>query len=122
MKSQPVSCMAVKFNLFDTELQVSENKGFRKKKKISLFWVVAPCSLAEITDISEVLIASVIRDEKIYRYKMDNPVLEKINNYKEKWIQHVHRMDRSRFPRAILNYQPSGKTNQGRPLKRLFDL
>jgi hypothetical protein len=51
-----------------------------------------------------------------------NPVLEKINNYKEKWIQNVHRMERSRLPRATLNYQPSGKSNQGRPLKTLLDL
>jgi hypothetical protein len=51
-----------------------------------------------------------------------NLVLEKINDYKEKWIQHVRRMERSRLARAILNYQPSGKINQGRPLKRLLDL
>jgi hypothetical protein len=38
-----------------------------------------------------------------------NPVLEKTNNFKEKWIKHVYRMERSRLPRAILNYQPSGK-------------
>jgi hypothetical protein len=51
-----------------------------------------------------------------------NPVLEKINNYKEKWIQHVHRIERSRLPRAIVNYRPSRKINLGRPLKRLLDL
>jgi hypothetical protein len=62
------------------------------------------------------------RNQEIMKKLKTNPVLEKINKYKEKWIQHVHRMKRSRLPRAILNYQPSGKRNQGRPLKRLLDL
>jgi hypothetical protein len=65
---------------------------------MAVFWVVAPCSLVEQQEISFV------------------------NNYKEKLIQHVHQMERSRIPRAILNYQPSGKRSQGRPLKRLLDL
>jgi hypothetical protein len=29
--------------------------------KIAVFWNVAPCSLIEMTDVSEVLIASIIR-------------------------------------------------------------
>jgi hypothetical protein len=62
------------------------------------------------------------RNQEIMKELKTNPVLGKINNYKEKWTQHVHRMERSRLPRAILNYQPSGKINQGRPLKRLLDL
>jgi hypothetical protein len=61
------------------------------------------------------------QDHKINQEIMNelktNPVLEKINNYKEKWIQHVHRMERSILPCAILNYQSSGKRNHGRPLK-----
>jgi hypothetical protein len=61
------------------------------------------------------------RNQEIMKELKTNPVLEKINNYKEKCIQHVHRMERSTFPRAILNYQPSGKRHQGRPLKRLLD-
>jgi hypothetical protein len=49
------------------------------------------------------------------------PVVEKINNYKNKWIRHVRQMDRARLPRAILKYQPAGRRKQGRPLKRLLD-
>jgi hypothetical protein len=29
--------------------------------KMAVFWVVAPCSPAEVTDVSEVLAASIIR-------------------------------------------------------------
>jgi hypothetical protein len=29
--------------------------------KMAVFWVVAPCSLVEVTDVSEVLAASIIR-------------------------------------------------------------
>jgi hypothetical protein len=30
--------------------------------KMAVFWVVAPCSLVEVTDVSEVLAASIIRE------------------------------------------------------------
>jgi hypothetical protein len=36
---------------------------------------------------------------------------EKINNYKNKWIQHVHRIDRSQLPHGIIKYQPEGNKN-----------
>jgi hypothetical protein len=61
-------------------------------------------------------------NQEIMKELKTNPVIEKINNYKEKWIQCVHGMERSRLPHAILNYQQSGKRNQGRPLKTLLDL
>jgi hypothetical protein len=40
------------------------------------------------------------RNQEIMKELKTNPVLENINNYKEKWIQHVHRMERSGLPRA----------------------
>jgi hypothetical protein len=48
-------------------------------------------------------------------------VTEKINNYKNKWIQHVRRMDRAGLPHVILKFQTAGRIDQGRPLKRLLD-
>jgi hypothetical protein len=50
-----------------------------------------------------------------------HPVLERINNYTYKLIQHVRRMDRSRLPYAVMKYQPVEKRDAGRPLKRLLD-
>jgi hypothetical protein len=35
-----------------------------------------------------------------------NPVTNKIKNYRNKWIQHVRRMDKDRLP-ATLNYEIS---------------
>jgi hypothetical protein len=58
---------------------------------------------------------------KIRKALKTQPVLEKVNNYKNKWIQHAHRTDRSRLPNASVKYQPPGKRNPGRPLKRLLD-
>ena len=40
------------------------------------------------------------------------------DQYQNNWIQHVYRMPRTRFPRTILNYRPSGKRSLGRPMKR----
>jgi hypothetical protein len=50
------------------------------------------------------------------------PVLDKIQDYKRKWIQQVNQMPRIRLPRLIKNYTPKCKRNQGRPLKRLQDV
>jgi hypothetical protein len=41
--------------------------------------------------------------------------------YKKNWIQHVHRMPHNRLPRVMKQYFPTGRRNQGRPLKRLLD-
>jgi hypothetical protein len=48
------------------------------------------------------------------------PVLDKIQDYKRKWIQHVNRMVRNRLHRLMKNYIPKGRRSQGRPLKRLL--
>jgi len=49
------------------------------------------------------------------------PVLEKLQEYKRNWIQHVNRMPRDRLPRAMKHYSPTGGRNYSRPLKRLLD-
>ena len=38
-----------------------------------------------------------------------HPVVKKIENYRNKWIQHVRQMDRDRMPHLIMKYQPCGK-------------
>jgi hypothetical protein len=53
------------------------------------------------------------RNQDITEELKMQPVMEKINNYKNKWIQHVRRMDRARLPHAILKYQPAGRRGQG---------
>jgi hypothetical protein len=59
--------------------------------------------------------------ESRYHERTPQPVLEKINNYKHKWIQRVRRMDRSRHPLAIMKYQPTGERKPGRPMQNLLD-
>jgi hypothetical protein len=49
-----------------------------------------------------------------------HPVLDKVQDYKRKWIQNVNRIPRNRLPRLIKKI-PKGRRNQGRPLKRLLD-
>jgi hypothetical protein len=50
------------------------------------------------------------------------PLLDKIQDYKGKWMQYVNRMQRNRSLRLIKNYTPKGRRNQGRPVKRLLDM
>jgi hypothetical protein len=61
------------------------------------------------------------RNQDIIKELKIEAVLEKMNNYKIKWMRHVPRMDRSRLPNAIIKYQPEGKRNPGCPLKTLLD-
>jgi hypothetical protein len=49
------------------------------------------------------------------------PILDKLLEYKRKWIQHVNRMPHNRLPRVMKHYSPTGGRNHGRPLKRLLD-
>jgi len=49
------------------------------------------------------------------------PNLDKIQDYRRNWIQHVNRMSPNRL-RIIKKQQSKGRRNQGRPLKRLLDV
>jgi hypothetical protein len=50
------------------------------------------------------------------------PILDKLQEYKRNWIQHVNRMPRNRLPRVMKLYSPNGRKNHGRPLRRLLDM
>jgi hypothetical protein len=41
-----------------------------------------------------------------------------IYQYRKNWKEHADRMSSDRIPKMILKYQPNGKRNLGRPLKR----
>jgi len=58
---------------------------------------------------------------KIAKELKITPILDKLLEYKRRWIQHVNRMLRNRLPRVMKHYCPTGRRNHGRPLKRLVD-
>jgi hypothetical protein len=41
------------------------------------------------------------------------PVLDKIQDYKRNWIQHVNRMPCNRLPKLLKSYTPKSRRNQG---------
>jgi hypothetical protein len=45
-------------------------------------------------------------------------ITEFIYQYRKNWKEHVYRMSYDRIPKIIVKYQPKGKRNLGRPLKR----
>jgi len=49
------------------------------------------------------------------------PILDKLQEYKRSWIQHINRRPRNRLPRVMKYYSKTGRRNHGRPLKRLPD-
>jgi hypothetical protein len=48
-------------------------------------------------------------------------IVKEINQYQEKWLQHVQRMDTDRIPKQALQYKPKGRRNIRRPWKRWRD-
>jgi hypothetical protein len=50
-----------------------------------------------------------------------NPVVKKIQNNRNKWIQDVRKMDGDRLPELIMKYQAFGNRSQGQPLQRLLE-
>ena len=49
-----------------------------------------------------------------------NVVME-MQQYQEKWLQHVQRMDINRIPKQAVHYKTKGRRNIGRPRKRWRD-
>jgi hypothetical protein len=56
-----------------------------------------------------------IRNEKIREELGIRPILTQIRQYKEKWGEHLQRMEKYRLPRTAWEYQPTGRRNPGRP-------
>jgi hypothetical protein len=48
--------------------------------------------------------------------------LDKIQDYKRKWLLHVNEMPHNRLLRLIKKLTSKGKRNQGRQLKKLLDV
>ena len=48
-------------------------------------------------------------------------ILDKLQQYRREWHQHLLRMDQHRIPRKMYNYQPQGNRSIGRPMKRWLD-
>jgi len=47
--------------------------------------------------------------------------VKEIKRYREKWLQHVQRIDTNRITKQALQYKPKGRRNIGRPRKRWRD-
>jgi hypothetical protein len=48
-------------------------------------------------------------------------ITEFMYEYRKNWKEHVDKMSSDSIPKMILKYQPKGKRNLGRPLKRWKD-
>jgi hypothetical protein len=61
------------------------------------------------------------KNEDVLQELNTTPILEKITKYRHNWVKHVHRMNNSRFPKALIEYHQRGRRRPGRSLKRLLD-
>jgi hypothetical protein len=95
----------------------TDSRGEVPRKKENLWQ-----EIIIIIIIAEYTLADHKTNAQIAKELNVTPVLDKIQDYKRNWIQHVNRMPRNRLPRLIKNYIPKGRRNQGGPLKRLLDV
>jgi hypothetical protein len=58
------------------------------------------------------------RNEEVLKEVKVEPILDYICIYQNNWREHVNRMSRTRIPKAIMYYQPTGKRSLGCPVKR----
>ena len=59
-----------------------------------------------------------IRNEVI-RKELETPAIQDVRaQYKQNWINHLERMDKTRLPKHALIYKPTGRRDRGRPTKR----
>jgi hypothetical protein len=61
------------------------------------------------------------RNEDILTELQLSQITEFTCQYRKNWKKHVNTMSSDRIPKMILKYQPKGKINLGRPLKRCKD-
>lgn len=61
------------------------------------------------------------RNEDILQELNMQPLEEKITEYRNRWLEHISRMEAGRTPQEMLKYHPQGRRRPGRPQKRLLD-
>ena len=59
-----------------------------------------------------------IRNENIREELKIYNLNERIEENREKWKEHLNRMENERIPKIIRGYRPKGKRSLGRPRKR----
>ena len=72
-----------------------------------------------LRSLSGVTIRDRIKSEKIRKQWKVEESIEDIQNYQQKWNQHVLRIPENRLPRKSLQYQPQRKRELGRPYMSL---
>jgi hypothetical protein len=58
-----------------------------------------------------------IRNEVIKKELEISGIQDVRSKHKQKWINHLERMDNTRLPKHALNYRPRGRRKRGRPRK-----
>jgi hypothetical protein len=61
------------------------------------------------------------RNTQIAKELKITPVLDRLQEYKRNWIQHLNTMPDNRLSRVMKHYSLTGRRYHGRPLKRLLD-
>lgn len=105
--------MAVPALLYGSEVWVSSNSTKRKIQSTEMRFLRKTKGCTRMDKI---------RNEEIRTELQIFSINDKIDNYRNNWLQHINRMDNSRLPKALYTYRPLGSRNVGRPEKRWTDM
>ncbi|KAJ4431336.1 hypothetical protein ANN_19933 [Periplaneta americana] len=61
------------------------------------------------------------RNEDILQELNMQPLEEKITEYRNRWLEHISRMEAGRTPQEMLKYHPQERRRPACPQKRLLD-
>jgi len=133
----------VKFKLLYISLRNLSDEQMNKETKLRIHNITAKAALkfgsearilkkreeqrleaAQMKFLRQVLVITKLdkeRNQCIRQKTGAQKVVKEIKQYREKWLQHVQRMDTNRLPKQALRYKPKGRRNIGRPRKRWRD-
>jgi hypothetical protein len=74
-----------------------------------------------IRSLTAVTLRDGIKSEDLRNRWRVHEMVQEVQNYQFKWMQHVLRMPANRPPRKLLKYKPHGRRDLGRPHRRWTD-
>jgi hypothetical protein len=74
-----------------------------------------------IRSLTVVTLRDGIKSEDLRNRWRVHEMVQEVQNYQFKWMQHVLRTPANRLPRKLLKYKPHGRRDLGRPRRRWTD-
>ncbi|KAJ4434195.1 hypothetical protein ANN_22743 [Periplaneta americana] len=107
----------------------SQTSGFNVPNYVSEIWVLKQRDISRLRAAEKKYLRRTAgytlldhkRNEDILQKLNMQPLEEKVTEYRNRWLEHISRMEAGRTPQEMLKYHPQGRRRPGRPQKLLLD-